>query len=362
MLNGYVSAGCRLMRSIALGGTGGRPRAVRPEAPESAAESGNEPRSASLRLLLGVVESAYCDRVFAPCRLEAPMFASLAAASLLAGCPGYLDGACSGVTAHTPGSVVLTAGENAPSSVRWNGAELSLPRTLTGVKPGVYLLELSHPDYPPSSRWVTVRPGEKLRLGLTVCGLGRAGTPEGRCCLSGQTLVNGQCSGAVFCSYPYDGQSCALSTCPEGTVRLPGGLCCEPGERPDFERFSCTRQAAPRCAVGFVASFDRCVRSARFSDSDGDHVSDANDNCPKAPEDLDDFQDDDGCPDLDDDGDGVPDAVDRCRSTPEDKDGFEDGDGCPDLDDDRDGVPDAVDRCRREPEDDPAGTDGCPQS
>jgi hypothetical protein len=45
------------------------------------------------------------------------------------------------------------------------------------------------------------------------------------------------------------------------------------------------------------------------------------------------------------DGDGVPDASDRCVDQAEDLDGFEDHDGCPDLDDDRDGVPDVSDHC-----------------
>ena len=52
---------------------------------------------------------------------------------------------------------------------------------------------------------------------------------------------------------------------------------------------------------------------------------------------------------TDRDGDGVLDAIDKCPSEPEDVDGFEDADGCPDNDDDRDGIPDRLDECPRNP-------------
>ncbi|NLE00983.1 MAG: hypothetical protein GX640_14040, partial [Fibrobacter sp.] len=42
----------------------------------------------------------------------------------------------------------------------------------------------------------------------------------------------------------------------------------------------------------------------------------------------------------DDDRDGIRNDVDRCPKEPEDIDGFEDDDGCPDLDNDKDGIPD----------------------
>lgn len=97
-------------------------------------------------------------------------------------------------------------------------------------------------------------------------------------------------------------------------------------------------------------------------DSDGDGVVDADDRCPRVPEDRDGFADDDGCPDPDNDGDGITDADDKCRDQAEDKDGFEDDDGCPDPDNDGDGVADASDKCPADPED-KDGTedeDGCP--
>jgi len=54
------------------------------------------------------------------------------------------------------------------------------------------------------------------------------------------------------------------------------------------------------------------------------------DACPDLPEDYDDVEDEDGCPEGDDDGDGVLDYLDRCPDEPEAINGFEDDDGCPD--------------------------------
>ncbi len=80
-------------------------------------------------------------------------------------------------------------------------------------------------------------------------------------------------------------------------------------------------------------------------DRDGDGIPDVVDICPDDPEDIDGFDDDDGCPDLDNDEDGISDAVDDCPNEPEDMDGFQDADGCPDTDNDADGLPDFRDRC-----------------
>ena len=51
-------------------------------------------------------------------------------------------------------------------------------------------------------------------------------------------------------------------------------------------------------------------------DKDGDGIVDADDQCPEDPEDLDEFEDQNGCPDPDRDGDGVPDRVDNCPDEP----------------------------------------------
>jgi OOP family OmpA-OmpF porin len=139
----------------------------------------------------------------------------------------------------------------------------------------------------------------------------------------------------------------------------------------------------------------------RGHDKDHDGVPDDVDQCPDIPEDIDGFEDSDGCPDLDndDDGildkddacpnvkgvkdpdpakngcprapaapvsdrdhDGIPDNLDQCPDQPEDRDGFQDADGCPDPDNDGDGIPDSVDACPDvpgEPSTDPR-RNGCP--
>ncbi len=91
--------------------------------------------------------------------------------------------------------------------------------------------------------------------------------------------------------------------------------------------------------------------SLRNVDRDGDLVPDEYDKCPKEKEDLDNFDDHDGCPDIDNDKDGIVDSLDKCPDEPEDFDGFEDEDGCPDLDNDGDRIVDSLDRCPDEPED-----------
>ena len=100
----------------------------------------------------------------------------------------------------------------------------------------------------------------------------------------------------------------------------------------------------------------------KVTDSDGDGLLDPDDECPRDPEDRDNHQDKDGCPDPDNDQDGVLDASDRCPLDPEDKDQFEDEDGCADPDNDHDGVLDNADKCPSEPEDRDQfqDDDGCP--
>ena len=97
-------------------------------------------------------------------------------------------------------------------------------------------------------------------------------------------------------------------------------------------------------------------------DSDGDGVVNKYDACPDEAEDIDGFEDDDGCPDLDNDGDGLNDNMDLCPNEPEDYDGFEDLDGCPDIDNDKDGILDLYDKCLNAKEDFDGfqDKDGCP--
>jgi OmpA-OmpF porin, OOP family len=114
---------------------------------------------------------------------------------------------------------------------------------------------------------------------------------------------------------------------------------------------------------GILDTADRCPNMAGpmtnlgcpVLDQDGDGVPDDQDACPDRPGPA----SNKGCPVLDRDGDGVPDDKDRCPDEPEDRDGFQDEDGCPDLDNDNDGVPDDKDLCPNEPG--PAETGGCPR-
>ncbi|NOZ87008.1 MAG: OmpA family protein [Deltaproteobacteria bacterium] len=97
-------------------------------------------------------------------------------------------------------------------------------------------------------------------------------------------------------------------------------------------------------------------------DSDKDGILDDQDKCPNDPEDKDNFEDEDGCPDNDNDRDGILDKDDKCPNDPEDKDNFEDEDGCPDNDNDRDGILDKDDKCPNRPEtiNGVRDNDGCP--
>jgi outer membrane protein OmpA-like peptidoglycan-associated protein len=66
-------------------------------------------------------------------------------------------------------------------------------------------------------------------------------------------------------------------------------------------------------------------------DRDGDGLPDAQDACPDRPEDIDGFDDGEGCPDIDNDLDRVLDIADRCPNVVESYNGFDDDDGCPDT-------------------------------
>jgi OOP family OmpA-OmpF porin len=100
-------------------------------------------------------------------------------------------------------------------------------------------------------------------------------------------------------------------------------------------------------------------------DTDDDGIRNRDDDCPDEAEDMDDFEDEDGCPeDQDTDGDGIFDELDECTDEKEDVDGFEDADGCPEADNDADGIEDAADRCPLVAEDVDGfkDDDGCPEA
>ena len=98
------------------------------------------------------------------------------------------------------------------------------------------------------------------------------------------------------------------------------------------------------------------------SDADLDGVVNMDDKCPNEPEDFDEFEDEDGCPDLDNDMDGIADTEDACPNEPETVNGADDEDGCPDEDADTDGISDIRDACPAEAEDldQFEDEDGCP--
>jgi outer membrane protein OmpA-like peptidoglycan-associated protein len=126
---------------------------------------------------------------------------------------------------------------------------------------------------------------------------------------------------------------------------------------------------------GIMGSKDKCPNDPEdkdnFEDADGcpekdndkDGIEDPKDQCPVDPEDKDNFEDADGCPEKDNDKDGLEDPKDQCPVDPEDKDNFEDADGCPDKDNDKDGLEDVTDKCPDEAEDKDGfeDDDGCPE-
>lgn len=65
-------------------------------------------------------------------------------------------------------------------------------------------------------------------------------------------------------------------------------------------------------------------------DSDEDGIKDSKDKCPNEAEDVDKFEDTDGCPDPDNDGDRILDVDDQCPDHAEVVNGIDDKDGCPD--------------------------------
>ena len=96
------------------------------------------------------------------------------------------------------------------------------------------------------------------------------------------------------------------------------------------------------------------------ADFDGDGIKGDDDKCVDEAEDLDKFEDTDGCPEKDNDKDGIDDDKDQCRDQAEDKDGILDEDGCPEADADSDGVNDEKDKCPQVKGS--AGNNGCPDT
>ncbi|MBU8895291.1 OmpA family protein [Corallococcus sp. H22C18031201] len=116
------------------------------------------------------------------------------------------------------------------------------------------------------------------------------------------------------------------------------------------------KNVADRCpSEKGLAQLNGCADT----DDDHDGIMNLADRCPAQAENINGFEDTDGCPDdPDSDGDGIADSKDACPNQAEDMDQFEDTDGCPDLDNDKDGIADAKDACINEPG--PKENRGCP--
>ena len=103
-------------------------------------------------------------------------------------------------------------------------------------------------------------------------------------------------------------------------------------------RATCTPAAALGLTDGIGDPDLRVVAGIRFrhdapqarglrATATSDGILDKDDDCPTEAEDLDGFEDEDGCPEADNDDDGIPDDNDECPELPEEEGG--DGDGCP---------------------------------
>ena len=104
---------------------------------------------------------------------------------------------------------------------------------------------------------------------------------------------------------------------------------------------------------------DTIVFQIPVQDSDGDGVSDTDDQCPLDPEKAEPGTCGCGFPDADSDGDGVADCDDLCPDDPNKIEPGTCGCGFPDADSDGDGVADCDDLCPDDPNKIEPGTCGC---
>jgi hypothetical protein len=87
-----------------------------------------------------------------------------------------------------------------------------------------------------------------------------------------------------------------------------------------FTGFGISQKSVPAISVGMNFSL-----LPLQSDEDEDGVTGKADQCPLLREDMDSFEDSDGCPDLDNDADGFPDDEDKCPLEPAQSDFSQDG-------------------------------------
>ncbi|HEX8796692.1 MAG TPA: hypothetical protein VF765_37330, partial [Polyangiaceae bacterium] len=134
----------------------------------------------------------------------------------------------------------------------------------------------------------------------------QGGCPDGRqitadtaghCCWQGQAWNGSRCVGApASCPAGFQAdpqkQDCLMLACPAGKVRKDGVHCCWPGQGYSHARNACI--GTPACPKGQEPQgTDDCVPV----DKDGDGILNAADKCPDQAEDINHFEDTDGCPD-----------------------------------------------------------------
>ena len=85
-------------------------------------------------------------------------------------------------------------------------------------------------------------------------------------------------------------------------------------------------EEAHQCYANLISK----MKAEEKADKDNDGIVDIQDNCPEEAEDIDNWEDEDGCPDLDNDNDGILDVVDLCPNEAENYNKYIDDDGCPD--------------------------------
>lgn len=126
--------------------------------------------------------------------------------------------------------------------------------------------------------------------------------------------------------------------------------------------FAKFQMASSHSLVMFGLSFTIGAPQVTPAEADYDHdgLKGDDDKCPDDAEDLDGFEDGDGCPEKDNDKDGIEDHADQCPNQAEDKDGVADTDGCPETDADGDGVLDEADKCPAVKG--PVENQGCPDT
>ncbi|MBK9069696.1 MAG: OmpA family protein [Myxococcales bacterium] len=139
-----------------------------------------------------------------------------------------------------------------------------------------------------------------------------------------------------------------------------------PASDPDKDKWGMDYEGLVSIYKEFGRKEGKFAPEKKVLDTDGDGIADGDDKCVDEAEDMNGFEDEDGCPDgaKDTDSDGIADATDKCVTDAEDVDGFEDTDGCPDPDNDGDGILDGADKCATDAEDKNGfeDEDGCPDA